>query len=155
MATPFRLARVLRLREQIRLLRMHEAEHLVERIATVRGESLRVAAERERRGVLEAQQAVAGTLTPDGLHVGRAYDAALAALERAHVDDLVKLRQALAAKRVELLRDRQEEENYVRLAAAHRQRGLEDEAHGFERTLDEIAIDRYRRNQKERMDDQI
>jgi flagellar biosynthesis chaperone FliJ len=67
----------------------------------------------------------------------------------------VRLGHALAAKRAELLRDRQEEEKYVRLAAAHRQRVLEDEARESDRNLDEIAVDRYRRNQKERTDEQV
>jgi flagellar export protein FliJ len=155
MAAPFRLARVLRLREQIRRLRTHETERLVARLAAVRVEARRVVAEREGRGVLEAQQAVAGTLTPEALHVGRAYDTALAAAERVHAEDLVRLGHALDAKRAELLHDRQEEEKYVRLAAAHRQRGLEDEARESGRSLDEIALDRYRRNQKERRHDQI
>jgi flagellar biosynthesis chaperone FliJ len=155
MAAPFRLARVLRLREQIRRLRTHEAERLAARLAAVRAEALGVAAERERLGMAEAQQAVAGTLTPDALHLGRSYDGALADAERAYAVDMTRLGHALDAKRIELLRDRQEEEKYVRLAAAHRQRGLEDEARESERSLDELAVDRYRRNQKERKHDQV
>jgi flagellar export protein FliJ len=155
MATPFRLARVLRLREQIRRLRSHEAEQLAAQLAAVRVEAARLAGERERLGMAEAQQAMVGTLTPDALHLGRAYDAALAAAERAHAENIVRLGHALEAKRAELLRDRQEEEKYVRLGAAHWQRVLEDEAHESERTLDEIAIDRYRRTQKERSHDQV
>ena len=155
MAAPFRLARVLRLREQMRRLRTHEVEQLAARLAAVRAEAERVAAERERLGMAEAEQAVAGTLTPETLRVGRGYDAVLAAAERAHAGELLRIGQALAAKRAELLRDRQEEEKYVRLAAAHRERVLEDEAHESERTLDEIAVDRYRRQQKEKSHDAI
>jgi flagellar export protein FliJ len=155
MAAPFRLARVLRLREQIRRLRTHEAEQLAARLVAVRADVQRLGAEREARGLAEAQQAVAGTLTPDALRVGRDYDAALAAAERAGAEEVVRLGHALAAKRAELLRDRQEEEKYVRLAAAHRQRVLEDEARESDRNLDEIAVDRYRRNQKERTDEQV
>jgi len=155
MAAPFRLARVLRLREQMRRLRTHEVEQLAARLAAVRTEAKRVAAERERLGMAEAEQAVAGTLTPETLRVGRGYDAALAAAERVHAGELVRIGQALAAKRAELLRDRQEEEKYVCLAAAHRERVLEDEAHESERTLDEIAVDRYRRQQKEKSHDAI
>ena len=155
MAAPFRLARVLRLREQMRRLRTHEVEQLAARLAAVRTEAKRVAAERERLGMAEAEQAVAGTLTPETLRVGRGYDAALAAAERVHAGELVRIGQALAAKRAELLRDRQEEEKYVRLAAAHRERVLEDEAHESERTLDEIAVDRYRRQQREKSHDAI
>ena len=155
MAAPFRLARVLRLREQIRRLRTHEAEQLAARVAAVRREAERVAAEREHCGLAEAAEALAGTLTPEGLRMGRDYDAALAAAERAHAADLVRLGHALDAKRAELLRDRQEEEKYVRLAAAHRERVLEDEARETDRGLDEVAVDRYRRQQKERTHDPV
>ena len=149
MAAPFRLARVLHLREQIRRLRTHEAEQLAAQLAAVRVEAARVAGEREGLGMAEAQQAMVGTLTPDALYLGRAYDAALAAAERAHAENLVRLGHALDAKRAELLHERQEEEKYVRLAAAHRQRALEDEARESARSLDEIALDRYRRTQEE------
>jgi flagellar export protein FliJ len=155
MAAPFRLARVLRLREQIRRLRTHEAEQLAARVAAVRREAERVATEREQLGLAEAAQAVAGTLTPEVLRMGRDYDAALAAAERVHAENHVRLGHALDAKRAELLRDRQEEEKYVRLAAAHRQRALEDEARESDRSLDEVAVDRYRRQQKERHHDPI
>lgn len=156
MAAPFRLARVQRLREQIRRLRTHEAEQLAARLAAARREAQRLAAERERRGMAEAEQAIAGTLTPAALQVGRAYDAVLAVAEQGHAASLVELGQALVAKRAELRRDRQEEEKYVRLAAAHRQRVLEDEARELDRSLDEIAVDRYRRHhQKEQRDDQV
>ena len=148
MGAPFRLARVLRLREQVRRLRSHEVAQLATRLAAVRTEAVRLAGERERLGVVEEQQAIAGTLTPDTLRVGRAYDATLAAVERIHAEEIGRLGHALAAKRAELLRDRQEEEKYVRLAAAHRLRGLEDEARHADRALDEIAVDRHRRHQR-------
>lgn len=149
MAEPFRLARVLRLREQIRRLRTHEAEQLASRRAAVRAELERLAAEREQCGVAEGHAALSGTLTPDTLRVGRAYEAALAVAERTRALELVQLGHALEAKRAQLLRDRQEEEKYVRLAAAHRVRVLEDEARETERALDEIAVDRHRRQRKE------
>ncbi len=145
MATPFRLARVLRLREQMRRLKTHEAEQLGAQLVAVRGEAVRIVAERLRLGEVEAAAAVAGTLTPDTLRVGRAYDAALADAETARGLEIVQLGHALDAKRAEVLRARQEEEKYVRLAAAHRQRVLEDEAHELDRMLDEVAVDRHRR----------
>jgi flagellar biosynthesis chaperone FliJ len=155
MAAPFRLARVLRLREQIRRLRTHEAEQLAAQLAAVHVATARIVEERERRGLREAEEARLGLLTPDGLQVSRAYDAALAVAEKAHVAEGTRLGLALAAKRAELLRERQEEEKYVRLAAAHRSRVLEDEAREAERSLDEIAVDRHRRNQKERGHDRV
>jgi flagellar export protein FliJ len=147
--TPFRLARVLRLREQMRRLRTHEAEQLATRLVAARAEATEIVAERERLGTIEAEAVCAGTLTPDGLQVGRAYDGALASAEAARVAEIVRLGHALDAKRTEVLRARQEEEKYLRLAEVHRQRVLEEEAHEFDRTLDEIAVERYRRNQKE------
>lgn len=150
MAAPFRLARVLRLREQIRRLRSHEAEQLAAELAATEAAATRVIAAREENGAREAASAAAGTLTPETLLIGRAYDAALATAEQAHALNVVRVGVALDAKRAQLLRDRQEEEKYVRLAANHRQRALDDEARESERTLDEIAVERFRRQQKEK-----
>ncbi|MCC6850380.1 MAG: hypothetical protein IT294_17965 [Deltaproteobacteria bacterium] len=149
MAAPFRLARVLRLREQMRRLRGHEAEAIAARLGTARRDVARIAAERERCAEEEARAARAGVLTPETLQVGRAYDAALAAAEVAETQEAARLARALEAKRAELLRARQEEEKYVRLAAAHRQRVLEEEAREVDRVLDEVAVDRHRRRRKE------
>jgi len=155
MATPFRLARILRLREQVRRLRSHEAEQLAARLVAARSEMARLVAERERLGEVEATAARTGMLTPDFLQVGRTYDARLAAVESARAVDVVRLGEALERKRAELVGARQEEEKYVRLAAAHEARVLEQEARESQRTLDEMAVDRYRRNQKEQSDEQI
>ncbi len=150
MAEPFRLARVLRLREQIRRLRSHEADQLAAQLAAAEMAVTRVADERERVGMREAEEAAAGRLTAETLRVGRAYEAALATAEQVHALNVVQIGQALAAKRAQLLRDRQEEEKYVRLAANHRQRVLEEEAHETDRALDEVAVQRFRRQQKEK-----
>ncbi len=149
MAAPFRLARIQRLREQIRRLRTHEAEQLAARLAAARAEAARLVAERERIGALEGDAAAVGVLTADGLRVGRAYDAALANAEAVRAAEIVAVGHALDAKRAEVLRARQEEEKYVRLAEAHRQRTLEDEARETDRALDEIAVDRHRRRKEE------
>src|SRR5204862_4359095 len=109
--------------------------------------------ERERLGEVEATAARSGMLTPDLLQVGRAYDATLAAVESSRAAAVVRLGEALERKRAERVRARQEEEKYVRLAAAHQQRVLAEEARESQRTLDEIAVDRYRRNQKEHSDE--
>ena len=150
MAAPFRLTRVLRLREQIRRLRTHEAEQLAAERAAAEAAAARVGAEREAIGMREAADAAAGTLTPQTLQVGRAYDAALATAEQAHGLNVVRLGHALVAKRAQLLRDRQEEEKYVRLAEAHRQRLVEDEMRESERALDEVAVERFRRQRKDK-----
>jgi flagellar export protein FliJ len=155
MAAPFRLARVLRLREQMRRLKTHEAEQLATRLVAARADATRIVAERERLGAIEAESARLGMLTPDTLQVGRAYDDALASAEAARVAEIVTLGHALDAKRAEVLRARQEEEKYLRLAEVHRERVLEEEAHEFDRTLDEIAVDRHRRNQKEQGHEQV
>ena len=152
MAEPFRLARVLRLREQIRRLRAHEAEQLAAHLAAVRAAAARVATERERAALEEGRAAMARTLTPEQLLVGRRYDAALAASERAYGDEIARTKAALDAKRAELLHDRQEEEKYSRLADAHRLRQQQEALRDAERALDEIAIDRHRRNRREQGD---
>ncbi|MCC6764874.1 MAG: hypothetical protein IT293_09445 [Deltaproteobacteria bacterium] len=149
MGASFRLARVLRLREQMRRLRGHEAEALAARLGAARREAMRILAERERRGEEEAEAARAGLLTPETLQVGRAYDAALAAAEAAQAEEIARLGRALEVKRAELLRARQEEEKYVRLEAVHRQRVLEEEARALERALDEVAVDRHRRRKEQ------
>ncbi|MEO6027542.1 MAG: flagellar FliJ family protein [Candidatus Binatia bacterium] len=150
MAEPFRLARVLRLREQMRRLRSHEADQLAAQLAAAEMAVARVVDERERVGAREADDAATGKLTVDTLRLGRAYDAALATAEQVHALNVVQIGHALDAKRAELLRDRQEEEKYVRLAANHRERVLEDEARETDRALDEVAVQRFRRQQKEK-----
>lgn len=155
MAAEFRLARVLRLREQMRRLRAHEVEQLAVELVAARAHAARIVAERERVVTEEGEAAAAGTLTPAGLQVGREYEAALAAAEAAQAREIVRLGQALEAKRAELVEARQEEEKYVRLAEAHRQRVLEEEAHELDRMLDEIAVDRHRRRQKEQSHEDV
>lgn len=153
MPTPFRLARVLRLREQMRRLRAHEAEELAAALVAARAAVARTVAERERVVTEEGRAAAAGTLTPEALQLGRAYEAALADAEVAQELEVVRIGQALDAKRVELLAARQEEEKYVRLADAHRQRVLAEEQRALDAMLDEIAVDRHRRRRKEQEND--
>jgi len=151
-AEPFRLQRVLRVREQLRKLRQHEAEELAARVAAARLAAARLAEEHERAGAVEAADAAAGRLTPESLRVARDYERALGDAEAALRAEVCRLAVALEGKRVELRRARQEEEKYVRLADAHRQRVVAEEAREAERALDEIAIDRHRRGRKERSD---
>ena len=152
MAEPFRLERVLRVRAQLRKLRQHETEELAARLAGARVAAARLADERERCGAAEAADAAAGRLTPERLRVARDYERALGDAEMTQLAEVARLVAALERKRVELRRERQEEEKYVRLADAHRQRVLAEEARESERALDEIAIDRHRRGRKERSD---
>ena len=124
-------------------------------LAAARTEVVRIVAERERVVLEEGQAAAAGMLTPDALQVGRAYEAALAAAEVAKGLEVVRIGQALDAKRAELLAARQEEEKYVRLAEVHRQRVLEEEQRALDAMLDEIAVDRHRRRRKEQGNEDI
>ena len=155
MPAPFRLARVLRLHEQLRRLRAHEADQLAAQLNAARRAAARLAAERERCAEDEGRAARAGLLTPATLQVGRTYDDVLATREEEARAEIERLAAALERKRAELRRERQEEEKYVRLADAHRQRTLAEEARELDRALDEIAIDRHRRNRKERNDGQL
>ena len=95
MAGPFRLARVLRLREQIRKLRSHEVAELLARLAALRVAAARLADERERRGLDEAAEAAAGRLTPDALLIGSTYERALRRAEDEHAAEFARLAVAL------------------------------------------------------------
>ena len=103
---------------------------------------------RERLGVEEAQAAAAGTLSPEGLRLGRAYDRALATAEAAWNARADATRAALAAKREELVRARWEERKLGRLEQQHRVRVAEEEAQADARTLDELAMARHARAER-------
>jgi flagellar export protein FliJ len=145
MAGAFRLARLLRLRSQLRRLREHEAATLARRVAALTAEAAAVAAERERQGEAEARAAAAGMLTPARLHLGREYAAALADAERKCRIALHEAARQLDAKRDELLASHREERKVQRLEEGHRARVAEAATQGVARALDEVAIDRHRR----------
>ena len=140
----FRLARVLRLREQMRRSDARgRAARRDRRDAPARARELGAA--RDRRAAEEAHAAAEGSLEPDALHVGRGYDAALAAAERRCAADAVAAPAALDAKRVELQHERREERKVLRLEETHRQRAGDEEAHRTSVLLDELAILRHGR----------
>jgi flagellar export protein FliJ len=145
MAGTFRLARLLRLRTQLRRLREHEAATLARRVETLTAEAAEVAAERERQGDAEARAAAAGLLTPAQLHLGREYAAALADAEQKCRTALHEASRQLAAKRDELLASHREERKVQRLEEGHRARVAEASTQHAARALDEVAIDRHRR----------
>lgn len=140
----FRLARVLRLRGQVRRLRQLEADALAADAAELAARGRALADERDRRADDEARVA-AGLLGVDELQIGRAYDDALAEAERRCRAEAERVVTALAAKRVELQEERREERKFERLAAVHREREAEHEAQATSVLLDELAILRHGR----------
>jgi len=148
MTTSFRLARVLRLRRQLRRLRRQEADALAAGVATLEEEGRQLATLRTRLGEEEAAAAAAGVLTPALLQLRRAYDHALAARERTAAARATEQRSALDAKREELLEARREERKLLRLEAVHRQRVAEAEGRRLDRLLDELALQAHGRLHK-------
>jgi len=135
----FRLERVLRLRGQLRRLRMHEAAVLAADLAATEERGRALAAAREQQGLEEASVAARGT-TAASLQLARAYGAALA--YQAHECTIAAdaARTALVAKRAELESERREERKLEQLAALHHERVAEDEARAIATLLDELAL---------------
>jgi flagellar export protein FliJ len=142
MATSFRLARVLRLRGQLRRLRQHEADALAARVATLEAEGEALAHAREE---LAAAEAGRGPLTAESFRLGRAYDAALADRGRETAQAAVETRAALGVKREELLHEHREERKFLHLEEAHRERVAVEDARAADRLLDELAIRAHER----------
>ncbi len=141
MAT-FRLSRVLRLRTQLRRLRVHEAETLAGELSTVRARGAALAAAREERARAEAAAGSTGLPAPV-FQLGRQYDAALADDEsRCRIDE-GRLTTALAAKRAEVEAERREERKLEQLRSVHGERAAEDDARRLGTLLDELALRRH------------
>jgi len=138
----FRLDRVLRLRTQLRRLRMHEAETLAGELAMVRRRAEALAAARDEHARVSA--ALAGTGMPaTEFQLGSAYDAALADEERHCRLEEERTVAALLAKRTEIESERREERKLEQLEVLHRDREIEEEAHRTATLLDELALRRH------------
>jgi flagellar export protein FliJ len=148
MATSFRLARLLRLRTQLRTLKEGEVEQMLGRLDRLVGEAETVAAARERRSEAERLAAAEGGLSVDVLQLGRDYDRALAAREQRCREEVGRTQDALAARRDELLHQHREERKVRRLEETFRQRASESADREAARTLDELVIDRHERSRK-------
>jgi len=144
----FRLARLLRLRTQMRRLREHEAAALAVRVEELARSAAATGAARADRAAAEARASAEGTLTTATLALGRDYDRALAAAERACVAALGDAERALAAKREQLVYSHREERTMRRLEETERARAATAAARTVERGLDEIAIERYERGRR-------
>jgi len=140
MATSARLARVLRLRTQIRTLRQLELEALASRAAAVADRRHTLDDARDQRAADEARAAAVGLLAPEAFHVGRRYDAALADEERRWALEAERLAAAMVTKRAELYEERREERRFERLVETQRRRTQEEESRAAAVLLDELAI---------------
>jgi hypothetical protein len=138
----FRLDRVLRLRTQLRRLRMHEAETLASELARLRAHAADLAARREEWARVEATKA-GGGVDATVFHLGRAYDEALADEERACWRDAERVTAALVTKRAEVEAERREERKIEQLERLHDEREAEAEAHRLTTLLDELALRRH------------
>lgn len=148
MAT-FRLDRLLRLRGQLRSLRQLELQQAEE--ARVRLVRERHALENERERVLEdtLRATERGELDGAGLHIARAYEAALD--ERAQrVDRLRATAEGhVTARREAVAAERREERKLEHLADRYRERLEVEAALAAERMLDELTMSRHARENGE------
>jgi flagellar export protein FliJ len=139
---PFRLGRVLRLRTQLRRLRMHEAERLGVEMSAIRARAAALATVRERRGQEEARATATG-VSAATLQLGRSYDEVLGDDQRRCRAEEDRIETALAAKRAEIETERREERKLEQLETIYRERATEEEAHTSAVILDELALRRY------------
>lgn len=145
MPTAARLARMLRLRTQLRKLRQHELDTLVARADALAATRRALDEARTRRAADEIRAAAGGVLTPATLQLGRRWDAVLAEQEQRCTVEASQVEAALARKRTELQEERREERKFESLVETQRLRAREGEAHAEDVMLDEHAIMRHGR----------
>ena len=140
MAPAFRLARLLRLRTQLRKLRQHEVDALTARATALAARRRALDEARDHRAAEEARAAAAGLLAPETLQLGRRYDAVLAEEEQRCGVEATQVEGTLACKRAELQEERREERKFARLVETQWRRASEQDAHATDVLLDELAI---------------
>jgi flagellar export protein FliJ len=135
---PFRLSRVLRLKEQLRRLRQSEAEALVAHASRLADHRRELGHRREQAQQKERRAAAQGIGSAE-LAISRGYDEALAAKQANIAERQAETREALARKRDEVTSERREERKFLRLGELHVERERKREATETERLLDELA----------------
>lgn len=148
MAT-FRLERLLRLRGQLRSLRQLELQQAED--ARVRLVRERHALEDERETVLEdtLRATERGELDGAGLHLARAYEAALDDRARRVEEHRRTAEVQVAARRDAVAAERREERKLEHLADRYRERLEVEAALAAERMLDELTMSRHARENGE------
>lgn len=148
MAT-FRLDRLLRLRGQLRSLRQLELQLAEE--TRVRLVKERRALQAERQTVLEdtLRATERGELDGAGLHLARAYEAALDERARRVDERRITAEGQVAARRDAVAAERREERKLEHLAERHRERLEVEAALAAERMLDELTMSRHARENGE------
>jgi flagellar export protein FliJ len=149
MGREFRLARVLRLKTQLRQLRQLELEAMAADLASLEREASVLATARDRVAEDEAEAAHDGTLSAPLLHLMRSHAAALADLEQRAVMRVKETHALLEAKRAELREERIEEKKLVRLGEYHQERRAAEDGRTTANMLDELAIQGHERARKE------
>ena len=145
----FRLARVLRLRGQLRSLRQLEAQQIEAERDRLSG--TRTALDEARRVLLDETERAFAQGAVDGGQLGliRGYEDALRERATRLESELVSTRARLAAKRDQLGGERREERKLEHLEDRHRTACASEEALLMERLLDELVLARHVRERGE------
>ena len=140
MALRFRLARVLRLRTQLREQAEDELARVRAELAALRAQVEEMRTARLATRAAEEDAATGAVLTGAELAAYRGYEATIdareAALERKSAETTV----AIGAAREALLARRQEERQLERLEERSQAAAATDEAHRIDTLLDELAL---------------
>ena len=135
---PFRLSRVLRLKEQLRRLRQSEAEALAAHATRLADHRRELGHRREQAQQTERRAAAQGIASAE-LAISRGYDDALAAKQANLAQRQVETHEALSRKRDEVKSERREERKFLRLGELHVERERKRATSETERLLDELA----------------
>jgi len=144
MAVRFRLARILRLRTQLRRLAEDEVARTGARLAALHDD---VAAVRRTQEAARAaaETAVRGGLTGAELHRWGQWDDALHARESVLTDESARVAEELVGRRGELVARRRDERQLERLGERAAARGRVEEERASGRLVDELALRRHGR----------
>ena len=145
----FRLARVLRLRGQLRSLRQLEARQI--EVERDRLNGARAALDEAQRALLDETERAFAQGAVDGAELGliRGYEDALRARAERLEGDLRDTLARLHAKREQLGGERREERKLEHLEERHRSACATEEALAMERMLDELVLARHVRDRGE------
>jgi flagellar export protein FliJ len=144
MAVRFRLARILRLRTQLRRLAEDEVARTGARLAALHDDVAAVRREQEASHAA-AERAVRGGLAGAELHRWGQWGDALHARETALADESARVAEELVGRRGELVARRRDERQLERLGERTAARGRLEEERANGRLLDELALRRHGR----------
>jgi flagellar export protein FliJ len=141
MPKAFRLARVLRLRSQLRQQAQEQVGQILAAIAAARREAAALRRQAEAERAREEAVLMEG-MTADALRERRAFEATLAARETQLGQAVSQMTVSLAQAREVVAARRREERQLERLAEQARERHQADEMHADAELLDELVLAR-------------